>query len=96
MSVAKEKPTPTGENAAEVRRWETADRKAKADIILAISPAELKQVKSCVTSKDIWEKLTAIYQSKGPARKATLLKQLTLLGWRTKKTCGSILANFST
>jgi len=39
-------------------------------------------------SHDVWIKLENIYQSKGPARKATLLKQLTLR-WRT----GTISAN---
>lgn len=66
------------EAVAAEKLWESYDRKAKSDIILAINPSELKQVKGCITSKDMWEKLQTIYQSKGPARKATLLKQLTL------------------
>ena len=56
----------------------TTESKAKSDIILSISPSELKQIKGCETSRDVWLKLESIYQSKGPARKATLLKQLTL------------------
>ncbi|CAK9813843.1 Retrovirus-related Pol polyprotein from transposon TNT 1-94 [Anthophora plagiata] len=63
---------------AAVKIWETEDRKAKSDIILAISPSELKQIKGCDTSREVWLKLKEIYQSKGPARKATLLKRLTL------------------
>lgn len=31
-----------------------------------------------MTSRGVWLKLESIYQSKGPARKGTLLKQLTL------------------
>jgi len=50
----------------------------KSDIILSISPPELKQIKRCGTSRNVWCKLQKIYQSKGPARKATLLKHLTL------------------
>lgn len=65
-------------SATRLKKWETADRKAKSDIILSISPTELKQVKGCETSREVWDKLASIYQSKGPARKATLLKQLTL------------------
>lgn len=61
-----------------VEAWKKADSKAKSDIILSISPSELKQIKNCSTSRDVWLKLETIYQSKGPARKATLLKQLTL------------------
>jgi len=58
--------------------WEIADKKAKSDIILSIKPSELKQVKACNTSREVWLKLQSIYQSSGPARKATLLKRLTL------------------
>lgn len=61
-----------------LKQWNTADGKAKSDLILAISPSELKQIKNCETSKEIWDKLEGIYRSKGPARKATLLKQLTV------------------
>lgn len=61
----------------EVRRWKAEDEKAKADIILSIKPSELKQIKGCNTSRELWTKLQAIYQSTGPARKSTLIKQLT-------------------
>lgn len=61
-----------------VRNWIVADNKAKSDIILSISPSELKQIKGCNTSRDVWLKLEGIYQSRGPARKANLLKQLML------------------
>lgn len=58
--------------------WVVEDRKAKSNLILSISPSELKQVKGCETSKDVWDKLESIYASKGLARKATLLKGLML------------------
>lgn len=58
--------------------WIRSDNKAKSDLILSINPSELKQIKSCKTSREVWLKLESIYHSKGPARKATLLKQLTL------------------
>ncbi|KAK2578606.1 hypothetical protein KPH14_001023 [Odynerus spinipes] len=75
------KPAPIAGDAsseAAIKKWESEDRKAKSDIILSISPAELKQIKGCNTSSDVWSKLRSIYQSKGPARKATLLKRLTV------------------
>lgn len=59
-----------------VNIWVREDKKAKSDLILSISPPELKQVKNCETSHDLWMKLHEIYASKGPARKATLLKKL--------------------
>lgn len=58
--------------------WIAQDRKAKSDLILSISLSELKQIRGCETSHDIWKKLGGIYGSKGPARKASLLKQLIL------------------
>ena len=65
-------------SAAAVTAWEIGDIKAKSDIILAINPSELKQVKGCESSREMWLKLEGIYQSRGPAWKATLLKQLIL------------------
>lgn len=55
-----------------------ADKQAKAELILIIAPSQLKEVKKCNTAKDLWDKLKQIHASKGPARKATLLKQLIL------------------
>lgn len=71
---------PTGEEATAdaIRVWSDADSKAKSDLILSIHPSELKQVKGLVTSREVWLRLENIYQSKGPGRKATLLKQLLL------------------
>lgn len=59
--------------------WKKGDNKAKSDIVLSISQSELKLIKGCETSRQVWQKLENIYQSKGPVRKATLLKQLTVL-----------------
>lgn len=65
-------------SAAAVNAWETGDSKAKSDIILSINPTELKQIKGCGSSREVWQRLEGIYQSRGPARKATLLNQLIL------------------
>lgn len=77
VSGQKPKPEPTQENGEEVRKWTIEDEKAKADIILSIKPSQLKQIKDCKTSRELWLKLQTIYQFSGPARKATLIKQLT-------------------
>ena len=47
------------------------NQKVYADIILAIKPSELYHVKYCKTSKNVWNKLKEIYESKGFAKKAT-------------------------
>jgi hypothetical protein len=83
VSGEKPKPQITGEGEAravmeeEQKKWIAADRKVKSDLILAMNASELRQIRSCETSREIWMKLESIYKSKGPARKATLLKQLT-------------------
>lgn len=59
--------------------WIEKDLKAQSDIILVMSPSEIKQVKGCQSAKAIWTKLEEIYQSKGPMRKASLLNQLFAL-----------------
>lgn len=61
-----------------VKKWTKNDFKARSDIVLSIKPSELKLIKGCETSRVVWLKLENTYQSKGPARKATLLKQLML------------------
>jgi len=81
VSGIKAKPEAVPNDEASLRaeaEWIKCDNKAKSDIILSISASELKQVKGCATSREVWQKLESIYQSRGPARKATLLKQLTL------------------
>lgn len=54
------------------------DLLAQSELVLLISPSELKQIKNCKTAHEIWTLLDFIYASKGPARKASLLKKLIL------------------
>jgi len=63
---------------AAVNNWIIQDRKAKSDLILSMSPEQLKHLRNCETSKEVWDKLKAVYASQGPMRKATLLEQLLL------------------
>lgn len=48
----------------EIEKWEMNDLNARSDLILIISPSELKQVKNCATSKELWEILKNTYQSR--------------------------------
>jgi hypothetical protein len=73
VTGTEEKPTSDEEKIA---KWTSNDQKAKADIILSMCPSELCHIKNCKTSNDVWSKLKTVYESKGPAKKATLLKQL--------------------
>lgn len=81
-------------DAVTAAKWMKYDAKARSDLILAINPSELKQIKDCSTSNEVWKKLHFIYQSKGPARKATLLKQLLLNKMNIGDDVRSFLNNF--
>lgn len=59
------------ETNAELAIWKHNDQKVRLDLIVAIQ-SKLKQI------NQVWKKLHLIYQLKDPARKANLLKQLTL------------------
>ncbi|KAH0809704.1 hypothetical protein GEV33_013085 [Tenebrio molitor] len=77
-----------------VTTWKSNDAKARSDLILTICPSELKQIKNCPTSKDIWNKLHSVYQSQGPARKAMLLKTLILLKMKNGEDMRDHIRNF--
>lgn len=81
VNGTKQRPIPAeGDLSAQAAAtaWDNADQKAKSDLILSISPSELTQIRGCKTSSEVWQKLRETYASKGPARKAVLLKQLML------------------
>lgn len=82
------------EGEAAILQWRNNDAKAMSDLILSISPAELKHVKTCETSKEIWTKLQSIHESQGPARKAMLLKSLIHAKMKDGDDMHSHLANF--
>ena len=48
-----------------ISKWTIEDRKAKSDLILSMSPAQLKHLRNCETSKDVWDKLESVYASQG-------------------------------
>ncbi|KOC69198.1 hypothetical protein WH47_07649 [Habropoda laboriosa] len=63
VSGEKKKPEIVSENQASVavaKIWETEDRKARSDIILSINSSELKEIKGCDTSREVWLKLKEI------------------------------------
>lgn len=58
--------------------WEIGDMKAHSNLVLAMNPSKLKQIKACETAYFVWQKLHTVYQSIGTVRKAALSKQLML------------------
>jgi len=76
VSGEKVKPEENASTRETIALWEREDRKAKGKILLAIKPSELKHVAECITFREVWLRLKTIFQSSGPARKATMLKKL--------------------
>lgn len=73
-SASGERPEPQA--AESLQAWKDEDEKAKADLYLAVGDAELKQIRNCTTAREIWLKLESIFESKEPAKKASLWKGL--------------------
>lgn len=52
---------PQNANATALQAWDKQDQKARSEIILAMTPSELKQVKNIETSNGVWLRLSQIY-----------------------------------
>jgi hypothetical protein len=64
---------PTGTSTDD---WKKLDRKAKSTIRLCLSDSVLLNVSEEATTKDLWEKLGKLYQSKSLVNKLFLRKKL--------------------
>lgn len=74
--VSGEKSKPKDESS--LLTWKVADRKARSELILALDPSVVRHVKRLETSREVWLKLESLFASRGPAKKATLMKRLML------------------
>ncbi|CAG4958317.1 unnamed protein product [Colias eurytheme] len=79
---------------AKYLEWSKLDGKAESDILLAVSPSELIALDGLETSKAIWDKLKSMYESSGPARKASLLKKLVLTRMQEEDDLRKHIADF--
>jgi hypothetical protein len=77
---------PTGTSADD---WKKMDRKAKSTIRLCLSDSVLLNVSEEATTKDLWEKLGKLYQSKSLVNKLFLRKKLYNLRMRDGDSVGS-------
>lgn len=59
-------------------KWLRNDSKAEGKIMLSICKSNYAALDGLESSRAIWEKLKEMHQSKGPARKASLLKKIIL------------------
>ena len=55
--------------------WDRKDRKAKAVICLALSDAQLMNVRSATSAVEVWTKLEALYEGKGLANRLFLRRR---------------------
>lgn len=85
---------PEKKDAENYAAYVAKDEKALASILLSVKSNQLLHVKSCKTSKEAWDKLIAVYQSKGPARRVSLFKQLVYLRMPEGGTMQQHLNNF--
>lgn len=59
--------------------WLDKDAKAKADIVLSLGDVEINNnITGLRTSREVWLRIESTHRSKDPARKASLLKKVTL------------------
>lgn len=65
-----------GAEMKDVLLWKAKDDKAKATIILSITPMQISHVRNCKTANEAWKSLQEVHRPKGPVRKVTLFKQL--------------------
>ena len=72
-------PETTLSNATTVAKWKESDGQAEAEILLAISPGELSQFEGLSSSKEIWDKITKIYETRGPMKIAGLIEKLAVM-----------------
>ena len=49
-------------NAADIFAWKTNDAKARSDLILSLGARQIQLIRSCSTSKEIWDTLKSIYE----------------------------------
>jgi len=80
------------ENAQE---WLRKDSKALALINLSITHGQLNHVKKAVSSKEAWDGLKAVFESRGPVRKAALYKQLLRMEKKASTTMTQYVADFT-
>ena len=61
---------------AEQLRWDGKDAQAHALIAFSVKRAIIPHIRSCNLTKDVWDTLTTLYQTRNDARVAYLRKQL--------------------
>ena len=74
--------------------WHYGSLIARSDIVLTMKPSELTHVRHCKYANEVWAKLQAVYQSRGPARKTTLLKKILFAKMAENEDMSQHIVNF--
>ncbi|KAL0116419.1 hypothetical protein PUN28_009806 [Cardiocondyla obscurior] len=80
---------------ADAQDWIRKDSKALALINLSITHSQLNHVKKATTSKEAWDGLKAVFESRGPVRKAALYKQLQRMEKKPSITMTQYVTDFT-
>ena len=62
--------------------WEKLDRRARSTIRLCLADSMLLNVSGESTTKELWDKLGNLYQSKSLVNKCFLERSYIILGWK--------------
>lgn len=89
------KPLADTETKPLAQEWIRKDSKALALINLSITHSQLNHVKKAVTSKEAWDGLKAVFESRGPVRKAALYKQLQRMEKKPSITMAQYVTDFT-
>lgn len=69
------RPVATATNEAEVKRWIRLNGKAKVMISSSLEDKQTEPVLTCVTAKEMWDKLSLIHEQKSESNKLGLLQK---------------------
>lgn len=79
----------------ELDNWIEQDEVAQFDIMLGVSKTEIPYIKKCITSKQMWDKLASIYETKGPSNTISMLIGINETKIREDKDMREFLKNFN-
>ena len=74
------------ETQANSEEWIKLDEKAFATLVLVEKPSQVRHIKNCKISEEVWKKLKSVYKPKGPVCRFTLYKTL-LKFWQLYCVC---------
>lgn len=78
----------------DAKAWDINDKKAKSDLILTISPSELKQVKACETANEVWTNVTFHICVERSSKKGCIIEKVDLTPHGERRRCREHINKF--